>query len=101
MKKAQGTPPTTQLSSFPSSRGPRAPQPVQGALNLTLEQPNSSSGYLIFLLEDLEQIFLGLGFLIYVINEFNSPCAPAHRVVVPILSRSLHVLGQHCPLIRD
>ena len=43
---------------------------------MALEQQNSSSGYLIFLLEDLEQIFLGLGFLIDVINEFSSPCAP-------------------------
>lgn len=83
MKKAQGTSPATQLSAFPSSTGPRAPQPVQGALNLALEQPNSSSGYLIFLLEDLEQIFLGLGFLIYVINEFSSPCAPYPRGCSP------------------
>lgn len=76
---------------------------MQGALNLALEQPNSSSGYLIFLLEDLEQIFLGLGFLIYVIMNSAAPVLPTHGVLVPILS-SLHVhqvLGQHCPLIRD
>lgn len=47
-EKSPGDPTNYSVEFLPFQQRSQGPQPVQGALNLTLEQPNSSSGYLIF-----------------------------------------------------